>query len=244
MFDDYRKNLTINSKFCNVNENNFFSKNELNFIWNQPRKVHKDHYNREPTIFKIELPKIKKYLKDKVKEIVDIKQDFIIDNVSILRLDEPTKPHIDGNYPYYYKENKKYVILKFFVVPILFEHGSSSSLVTFKQHYNHYNQNGFEFDKLIKKDLSYFDFKFEDAECNQLKISQNNFITKKNFHNFKHITDNDKLSIGIDIENINSMKEGDIISANPYQIHCTTEFEKLKRKWVLRFILANLESTL
>jgi len=40
------------------------------------------------------------------------------------------------------------------------------------------------------------------------------------------------------------MKEGDIISANPYQIHCTTEFEKLKRKWVLRFILANLESTL
>jgi len=242
----YREFISKRSNLINLNINNFLNQDERFFIWNVPRQAYEDFHGREPSIFQIRTPQILAFLENKLKKPHLKYHNFIIDNICLLRLDKPTKPHIDGHYPVVERDNKKYCITKTCIIPIAFDtnlknsEDIETSVVTFKQHYNHYVNGGLEFDILYSKNKKYTDFDFEDSNNNILKKHENSFITDENIDMFAHIADQYKgvLTYGIDIENIYKMNIGTLITMNPYQMHCTTNYNKtFSSKWVLRFLI-------
>lgn len=245
----YRDFMSRKSPLIDLRYDNFFDEKELLFIWNQPKTPEQDSAGREPTIFKLDSSQIKEFLESKLRRPYLKYHNFIVDNVCLLRLDEPTKPHIDGHYPFVVRYNKKYCLTKTCVCPIAFDteledgRDIETTLTTFKQHCNYFFKNGLEFDRLILENKFYNDYDLEDVKNNKLKKHNNSFVNDFNRDEYIHVHHqyNGILTKGLDIENEFKLKQGSIASINPYQIHCTKTYSSnFIGKWVLRFLICEL----
>jgi len=160
----YRQFISKRSHLIDLNVENFLNEEERFFIWNQPRISQTDIHGREPTIFKLQTPQITNFFEKKLRRPYLKYHNFIVDNICLLKLEKPTKPHIDGHYPVAERYGKKYCATKTLIMPIAFEtelndsEKIETSLVTFKQHYNHFINGGLEFDILYSQNKKYKDF--------------------------------------------------------------------------------------
>ena len=59
----------------------------------------------------------------------------------------------------------------------------------------------------------------------------------KNLFNHMLTEPNLPLTYGLDIDKIDTLRLGDMTSMNPFQIHCTTDYDKFNHKWILRFLI-------
>lgn len=243
----YRSFIAIRSKNINLKIDEFLNEEERFYVWNEPREPIPDCLGRPSSIQMYTSKKINLFLEDKLRRYLK-KHTFVVDNVSLLRLNEPTKPHIDGHFPYIDRYSKKFCVSKVFAIPIAFDTELDDAekivtrIITFKQHYNYFRTGGYEFENLYKNNKFYKDFEFEDEQNNILEKHNNSWIPEeyKNTEYFKHVQFqfNGDLSRGLDIEKIHTMKLGDLTSFNPYQVHCTFNYlNDFKTKYVLRFIL-------
>lgn len=243
----YRSFIAIKSKNINLKIDEFLNEEERFYVWNEPKEPIPDCLGRASSIQMYTSKKINLFLEDKLRKFLK-KNKFVVDNVSLLRLSAPTKPHIDGHFPYIDRYSKKFCVSKVFAVPIAFDTELEDAekivtrVITFKQHYNYFRAGGYEFENLYKNNKFYKDFEFEDEQNNILEKHNNSWIPEeyKNTEYFKHIQFqfNGDLSRGLDIQKIHAMKLGDLASFNPYQIHCTFNYlNDFTTKYVLRFIL-------
>lgn len=245
----YRTFMSKRSHLINLNISNFFNEDERLFLWTQPRTPQVDFLGREPTIFKLNSQRVHNFLENKLRRPHLKYHNFIIDNICLLKLNKPTKPHIDGHYPIAERYGKKYCVTKTVITPIAFDtelenpESLTTSVITFKQHYNYYVDGGLEFDRLFAQKNFYGDYNFEDSKNNLLDKHNNPFIPDDRDDEFSHITHqfDGALKYGIDIEEEIDMKLGDIFAFNPYQLHCTKNYTKdFSSKWVLRFLICEL----
>lgn len=244
--EKYRNFLKENCHKINLYLDDFLTEKELLTIWTLPRLSENDIHGRKSTIHRITVPQAKTFLENKLREkfIVLEKKDFIVEQLCLLDIAEPTKPHMDGHYPFYEKNKKTYCISKVCVIPIAFDTDLESTstlttkMLTFKQHYNHYVYGGLEFDLLFDLGKSYEDYEFEDEHNNIIPHHKKSFINN-NESLYQHITwgHAGKLQYGLDIDKIHEMKQGSLASMNPNQIHCTEGYSNMNGKFVLRFCI-------
>lgn len=246
----YSSFIKKHSDLYSFKAKNFFNLQDLLAIWKEKNNATPmdDIRGRPATLFGVETsitkPLIIDNMKKKFKKIFD-PEDLDICNISLCYLERPTLPHIDGHYPFYVLGEENYCMIKICIVPIAFDTTEqdtanlTTSVVTFKQHYHRYTQGGIEFDHLFKKNKKYDNFSFESSNGNKILRHQQSFINDSNKHQFKHMQTelNLPLTYGLDIENIDTLHLGDITSMNPFQIHCTTDYDKFIYKWILRFVV-------
>lgn len=241
----YRNFLSKHSCLINLNIKNFLNEEDRLFIWEQPRVGRNDIHGRETTIFEITTPRTHNFLEKKLRETALKHHNFIVDTISLLKLTHPTKPHIDGHTPLCLRYGRRYCISKAAVVPIAFDTETNdienirTSFVTFKQHYNYHIDGGLEFDRLFLKNKFYSNYTLEDEKNNKIQSHTKSFINEENMDDFRHIAFqyNGMLGKGLDIDKIYDMKLGDLGTSNPYQIHCTKNYNNFNAKWVLRFLI-------
>ena len=245
----YRNFLKDKSHKINLYMDNFLNAEEMISIWETPRAVEGDIHGRDDTIFKLTIPPIKKFLSYKLKKQfpqIFANKDFIVENIVLLNLLQPTKPHIDGHYPFFTYQNKKYCMTKVCVSPIVFDteldevHSIETKLITFKQHYNYYIYGGLEFELLLQEGKTYKDFDFENQFNEPLPKHKNSFIPIDDKDLWQHVTypTTAELQYGLDIDTVYTMHQGSIATINPNQIHCTEGYNKdYSAKWVLRFCI-------
>lgn len=192
-------------------------------------------------IFDFATNDIKTFLEKKVKKYLH--EDLLVSHTCILKLINPAPPHIDGHFPFYVHYNKIYCIIKVFIVPLAFDTDLDATaietgIVTFKQHYCKPRAAGYEFLNLFLQDnLAFENFSFVD-QSNLPLTKHSNFYADKSI--FKYLN-SEKIKQGLDIDRISYLKLGDLSTLNPYQVHCSTDFEdKFSSKYVLRFAISKL----
>ena len=238
----YRNFIKTKSKDFNLSLDNFLDDNDLLDIWYAERQNHVDVFGREQSISSIRSTDIKTKLMDKLEQYLEFQQDYHID-IHLCKLVQPTHTHIDGHLPFL--DNKKYCIAKIFIIPLAFdtEYDDTSSLITylvkFKQHYNYYTEGGYEYTRLLlKNNLTYNSYNLEDEELNIINKHNEKFLYEEDPTIFNHFQSHfKKLQLGLDIEKVSKMKLGSIESLNPYQIHCSGDFQNFSCKWVCRIVL-------
>ena len=181
---------------------------------------------------------IQTFLEKKLKAYLN--EDLLVSHTCILKLTNPAPPHIDGHFPFHVYMNKMHCIVKVFIVPLAFdtEHDATeikTGIVTFKQHYYRPRAAGYEFAHLLQQENTTFEtFSFVDKFNLPLPNHANFYADASIFKYF----DSEKIKQGLDVDKISYLKLGDLETLNPYQVHCSTDFEnKFSCKYILRFAI-------
>ena len=229
----------------NYHFENFLSEEERYDIFNLQKLPQGDTQGRYPSIFKVQSAKYEELLERRLVSLMFPDEDpsiFTIKNsLSLLNLEQPTKPHVDGNYPH---ENRFYII-KSCVALLAFDTEEddvddlTTSLITFKQHLNEYKRGGMELDYCFEHNtVPKF---WEDFKGNRLENHKNSFIPKGEEKDYQHVTftHEGQMQYGLDIDKEIVMHLGDLATFNPYQMHMTKGYDELipGGKWALRIIL-------
>lgn len=192
---------------------------------------------KKNNIFNFAINDINTFLEKKLKNYLN--EDLLVSHTCILKLTNPAPPHIDGHFPFSVHNNKIYCIIKVFIVPLAFDTDLDATaietgIVAFKQHYCKPRAAGYEFFHLLQENITFEYFSFVD-KSNLPLTKHSNFYADKNI--FKYLN-SEKIKQGLDIDRISYLKLGDLSTLNPYQVHCSTDFEdKFSVKYVLRFAI-------
>lgn len=237
----HKKYLLEYSNKININQKYFFSIEDLLEIWQtMPKNCENDLKGRFPTLRLYDNQKVITKLKKKLIENYEFPLPIHIDNCNVCFIPEPTRPHIDGHFPFYPNDEREYCVLKIGVIPLAFDTEEMttdsvySTLITFKEHYQ-YCYGGIEFQEDFYGKTNYDNFAFFDKSFNLLPKNTDPWID--NTSEWQHILAIPGMEKGLHIEDSFEMQVGDLVTFNPYQIHCTKGYSKLTSKYVFRFLI-------
>lgn len=225
-----------------LKQESFVSLKFIENLFKHKAKPLEDNKGRESSIFK--LPKLdyeEAYLKRKFEQIFN--KSLLVSGLSLLRLNEPTKPHVDGLPPTSiiydsYGKKKKYKFLKVGIILLAFDtdydvENLSTDIILFKNHLE-FIPGGLELEHHVKSGMSNLDIPWRDYNGKLLDQSPQNFTDDE--ENFPHVfVTHKKLAEGITIDKKYNMKIGDMVCFNPYQLHCTKRFQNFESKILCRF---------
>jgi hypothetical protein len=237
----HKKYLLEYSNKINIFQKSFLSSKELLEIWQtMPKNCENDIKGRFPTLRLYNNQKLIENLKKKLLDYYKFPLTIHIDNCNVCFIPEPTRPHIDGHFPFYPNDEREFCVLKIGVIPLAFDTEElstdtiSSTLITFKEHYE-YSYGGVEFQEDFYGKTNYDNFDFFDKFFNALPKNTDPWIGDDDSWN--HILAIPGMETGLHIENIYQMQLGDLVTFNPYQAHCTQGYSKITSKYVFRFLI-------
>lgn len=231
------------SNLIYINHKDFLSVDEMIKLWSLiPGHMEDDSKGRIATI---RVFKDRKIIDDIKKKLLDFYLEqfpipILIDNLNICFIPTPTRPHIDGHTPFYPNKDREYCVLKICIVPIAFDTEEKSTqhlttnLVTFKEHY-FYRYGGYEFQEDFSGTTNYKHFNFFDSNFNNISQNPNTWIDDIN--DWEHILAIPGMEKSLHIDKIYKMNLGDLVTINPYQVHCTSGYRNFTSKYVLRFLI-------
>jgi len=231
------------SNLIDINHKGFLSVDEMIKLWSLvPGHIEDDIKGRMGTLRLFTNRKIINEIKKKLLDfyLQQFPIPILIDNVNICYIPNPTRPHIDGHYPFYPNDDRQYCVIKICIVPIAFDTEEKSTqqlttdLITFKEHYN-YRYGGYEFQEDFNNTTNYNLYKFFDCDFNVLPQTAIPWIDSKN--DWNHILAIPGMEKALHVDKVYKMNLGDLVTINPYQIHCTGDYQNFTSKYVLRFLI-------
>ena len=231
------------SNLIHINHKEFLSVDEIIKLWSLiPGYIENDIKGRMATLRVFTDRKIIDDIKKKLLDfyLEQFPMPILIDNVNICHIPNPTRPHIDGHYPFYPNDDRQYCVTKICIIPIAFDTEEKSTeqlttdFITFKEHYN-YRYGGYEFQEDFNYTTNYKHFNFFDFDFNIISRNPNRWIDDKN--DWGHILAIPGMEKSLHIDRVYKMSLGDLVTINPYQIHCTGAYQGFTSKYVLRFLI-------